>query len=470
MYQYPVALRGAFRRIGIKTCILIVECTPSFVLTEILFLPCLCNRIVVLDAPQTYEDSFIFFEELINECLADPVRCRLKKYVPSVSKFFTPLNLRDAWLKYDSKYAVSERRHLAPSFNEIRHILNLSQVLAIGTNLQLISFDGDQTLYADGGNFGYNSLLGESIIELIRMGVTVAVITAAGYGNDGSKYAIRLQGLLQNFAELGLTEEELDRFFIFGGECNYLLQAKAVGDGNERHVELVPVAIEEWQATHLVCQKPGQWPTEMVKTVLDTAEQAMSGSISQLRLRARIIRKERSIGIIPGGDEMLEKVPIGHGSKKLKAEALDETVFRVMESLRRCDSDITIPYCVFNGGRDAWVDIGNKSVAVKILQAWLRIDPSQCLHVGDQFLASGNDYAARETCPTCWIISPKETEKILEHVLKCKKGRNADHDIVSPFPKRPTLIRRFSEAEGPESVTPGGTAGGGGNDFNVYTG
>lgn len=44
------------------------------------------------------------------------------------------------------------------------------------------------------------------------------------------------------------------------------------------------------------------------------------------------------------------------GSKKLKQEALDETVFRVREALRVAQPKI--PYCVFNGGKDAWVDIG----------------------------------------------------------------------------------------------------------------
>ena len=80
----------------------------------------------------------------------------------------------------DRKYAMSSRQHISPSFHELRHILNLAQVIAIGTDLSLISFDGDQTLYSDGGNFEDNAALAGSIIQLLRVGVAVAVITAAG--------------------------------------------------------------------------------------------------------------------------------------------------------------------------------------------------------------------------------------------------------------------------------------------------
>lgn len=46
----------------------------------------------------------------------------------------------------------------------------------------MISFDGDQTLYSDGGNFEDNDELASAIILLLKNGVKVALITAAGYG------------------------------------------------------------------------------------------------------------------------------------------------------------------------------------------------------------------------------------------------------------------------------------------------
>lgn len=50
--------------------------------------------------------------------------------------------------------------------------------------MKLISFDGDQTLYSDGGNFEDNDELALAIILLLKHGVKVALITAAGYGYD----------------------------------------------------------------------------------------------------------------------------------------------------------------------------------------------------------------------------------------------------------------------------------------------
>ena len=38
---------------------------------------------------------------------------------------------------YDAKYKVSSRRCVQPSFNEVRHVLNLAQVLAMRRTLTL---------------------------------------------------------------------------------------------------------------------------------------------------------------------------------------------------------------------------------------------------------------------------------------------------------------------------------------------
>jgi len=51
------------------------------------------------------------------------------------------------------------------------------------------------------------------------------------------------------------------------------------------------------------------------------------------------------VGIFPGGEEMCVAVPRGHGSKKLKREALEEVVMRVMESIRQHRPAITLPFC-----------------------------------------------------------------------------------------------------------------------------
>ena len=60
--------------------------------------------------------------------------------------FFTPLKLKDAFSIYNKKYRITSRKFVYPTFNEIRHIINLAQVLAL-ERVGLMTFDGDQTLY-----------------------------------------------------------------------------------------------------------------------------------------------------------------------------------------------------------------------------------------------------------------------------------------------------------------------------------
>ena len=60
------------------------------------------------------------------------------------------------------------------------------------------------------------------------------------------------------------------------------------------------------------------------------------------------------------------------------------------------------------------------------------------LHIGDQFLNTGNDYAARAVSPCIWIINPQETTYILKSILRLagvgvvlpegKEGDHADDD------------------------------------------
>jgi IMP and pyridine-specific 5'-nucleotidase len=76
-----------------------------------------------------------------------------------------------------------------------------------------------------------------------------------------------------------------------------------------------------------------------------------------------------------------------------------------------------IPFCAFNGGSDVWVDIGNKLIGVQILQEFIKANGHETLHVGDQFLSTGNDIATRSASCTIWITSPKETGEILHELI-----------------------------------------------------
>ena len=106
--------------------------------------------------------------------------------------------------------------------------------------------------------------------------------------------------------------------------------------------------------------------------------------------------------------------------QNISREALDETVLRCQTKLTSLNNGTgpTLPFCAFNGGKDVWVDAGNKKVAVRVLGAYLDVDPSETLHIGDQFLNTGNDFAARAVCPCIWITSPTETTYILKTILR----------------------------------------------------
>lgn len=80
------------------------------------------------------------------------------------------------------------------------------------------------TLYDDGTSFTENSPLIPLLIALMRAGLHVAIVTAAGYPGDAVKYEERLAGLLRRFDMEKLSEKLLERFYVLGGECNYLFR------------------------------------------------------------------------------------------------------------------------------------------------------------------------------------------------------------------------------------------------------
>jgi IMP and pyridine-specific 5'-nucleotidase len=175
-----------------------------------------------LGLPATYASTMSRIERMIEEhrkVQDDPLApSQLRERVPTVGKFHTPLPLEEAWRRYDTKYRVSSRRSVPPSFNEVRHTMNLAQVIQL-PDLRLACFDGDGTLYADQGNFSYMPLA-LVLIELMSSGVTVVLVTAAGYGYDGPKYETRLRALLDAFVdafvdvEEPLREQTLRRFMV----------------------------------------------------------------------------------------------------------------------------------------------------------------------------------------------------------------------------------------------------------------
>ena len=52
-----------------------------------------------------------------------------------------------------------------------------------------------------------------------------------------------------------------------------------------------------------------------------------------------------------------------------------------------------------------------------------------CLHVGDQFLSTGNDRASRTCSPCMWVASPSETRHLLKDLLGCVLPQHKAPDI-----------------------------------------
>ncbi|KAJ1672670.1 IMP 5'-nucleotidase [Spiromyces aspiralis] len=269
--------------------------------------------------------------------------------------------------------------------------------MAGARDLKLITFDGDMTLYDDGENFTEDSVLTDLLVRLLKKGIHVAVVTAAGYGENTTKYEARLSGLLKGFKNAGLSAEQVSRFFVLGGECNYLL--RCTPEYCLRYME-----DSEYTSSSL-----RSWPEGKIRGMLDVAQRNLEERLAAMRLDATILRKSRAVGVIP--------------KAKMTREQLDEFALSTqMELLKyqRAESlsptDAPVPFCAFNGGNDVWVDIGNKFIGVQILQEFLSAKPSETFHVGDQFLLTGNDIATRRACCTCWIINPDETRDLLQQL------------------------------------------------------
>ncbi len=78
----------------------------------------------------TSEEAMQKMERWIMEHRQEPRHSRLRKMVPSIGSFFTPLKLVEAFSEFDQFFALSRRKYVPPNFAEIRHILNIAQVSA----------------------------------------------------------------------------------------------------------------------------------------------------------------------------------------------------------------------------------------------------------------------------------------------------------------------------------------------------
>jgi IMP and pyridine-specific 5'-nucleotidase len=239
-------------------------------------------------------------------------RSKLRLLVPTVGTFFTPLLLHDAFIYQDSRRYISWRRFVAPSFNDVRLTLNTAQVMSLVRSgpLELITFDGDVTLYDDGQSLEADSPIIPRILQVLRRGTKVGIVTAAGY-TEARRYYDRLYGLLDAVNASDLSSIQKEGLVVCGGESNYLFK---FSEGEPDRLKYVPRSV--WLLDDMRL-----WLEEDITELLDVAELALKDCVSNLRLKAQILRKERAVGIIP--------MP----NHRFSREDLEETVMGIQKIL-----------------------------------------------------------------------------------------------------------------------------------------
>jgi IMP and pyridine-specific 5'-nucleotidase len=248
-------------------------------------------------------------------------RSKLKLLVPSVANFFTPLALHDAFIWQDQRRFISMRRFVPPSFNDVRLILNTAQVMSLVRNgpLELVTFDGDVTLYDDGQCLTPENPVIPRILKLMRNGSKIGIVTAAGY-TEAHKYYERLYGLLDAIYASDLPQSAKQGLIVMGGESNYCFRFDG---GGPDMLKLVPK--QEWLLKEMVL-----WEEADITALLDIAEASLRDTVKNMRMDATVVRKERAVGIIPQP---------GH---KFCRETLEETVL-IAQKILVCNLHSTSP-------------------------------------------------------------------------------------------------------------------------------
>lgn len=259
-------------------------------------------------------------------------RSKLKFLVPSVGVFFTPLLLEEAFIYQDSRRRISSRRFVPPSFNDIRLTLNSAQMMTLVRDgpLELVTFDGDVTLYDDGHSLTADNPVIPRILTLLAQNIKVGIVTAAGY-TDAKKYYGRLYGLLEAVKSAVIRQEiSHPSLIVLGGESNYLFAF----DLHSGHL-LQYIPRRQWMLEEML-----QWTQCDVTALLDIAEKALRECVTNMRLPAEILRKERAVGIVRKS---------GSDPQKFTREQLEETVLVAQQVVEMSAAGRKLPFCAFNG-------------------------------------------------------------------------------------------------------------------------
>ena len=185
------------------------------------------------------------------------------------------------------------------------------------------------TLYPDGHNLDADSPVIQRILRLLSKGVNAGIVTAAGYV-EASGYHRRLHGLLDAIqAAVKAQQLSRPRLVVIGGESQYLFDF----DSESPHC-LKCMSRTQWMPKEMLT-----WTEASIKCLLDIAEEALHECVDTLGIAARVVRKERAVGIVPTATEPT--------SPRLAREQLEETVLITQQRIEMLAP--RIPFCVFNG-------------------------------------------------------------------------------------------------------------------------
>jgi IMP and pyridine-specific 5'-nucleotidase len=274
--------------------------------------------------------------------------------VPSVANFFTSLALHDAFIWQDQRRFISYRRFFPPSFNDVRLVLNTAQIMSLVRTgpLDLVTFDGDVTLYDDGMCLERDNPVISKILRLMQRGSKIGIVTAAGY-TEAARYYERLFGLLQAIQTSDLPLEAKQNLIVLGGESNYCFKFDA---NSPDLLRLVPR--EEWLLKEMML-----WTEADITELLDIAEVSLRDTVRNMRMEAIVVRKERAVGIIP------------KDGRKFCRETLEETVL-IVQKILVPTSEFASLFCILTrtGNVRSWA-----ATAILRLQRYLISDRVQGL-------------------------------------------------------------------------------------------
>jgi hypothetical protein len=84
-------------------------------------------------------------ERLLRDHRAEPTGSELKRLCPHARTVHKELAIRAALQELDSMTHLLKRKHVGPTFSEIRQTLNLSVVHACAESVNLVTLDADDT-------------------------------------------------------------------------------------------------------------------------------------------------------------------------------------------------------------------------------------------------------------------------------------------------------------------------------------